>query len=234
MQKKASDYKADLLADLRSHEYAAGYISAAAHESPEALLLALRDVAEAQKGMTRAASEAGLNRENLYRMLSEKGNPRLSSLYAVLPVLGYKIDIVPIRQHVTASGGPKEQARAQVLSTSRRSFGGSSSKGRKVVVATAGIGKSLLMIGNSIQGALERGGLAPYSKMLATSTVGGTKALVTDSAVPESVRWNLHDVDTAPSAQPHVVTQTPKVNLSLLVASQYGRQALTQEYRKDL
>lgn len=93
MQNNANDYRADLLADLRDPEYAAGYLSGAIVESPETFLLALRDVAEAQKGMARVASEAGVNRENLYRMLSEEGNPRLSSLYAVLEALGLRIAV---------------------------------------------------------------------------------------------------------------------------------------------
>jgi probable addiction module antidote protein len=93
MRRKRNDYKADLLADLRDRDYAQGFLSAAAKESFETLLLALRDVAEAQKGMAKVASEAQVNRENLYRMLSEEGNPRLSSLYAVLDALGFSIDI---------------------------------------------------------------------------------------------------------------------------------------------
>ena len=35
----------------------------------------MRDVVEAQGGMTRAASLAGLNPESLYRELSRRGNP---------------------------------------------------------------------------------------------------------------------------------------------------------------
>jgi DNA-binding phage protein len=35
----------------------------------------MRDVVEAQGGMTRAARLAGLNRESLYRQLSRRGNP---------------------------------------------------------------------------------------------------------------------------------------------------------------
>jgi probable addiction module antidote protein len=93
MRMKRNDYKADLLADLRDLDYAKGYLSAAAKESLETFLLALRDVAEAQKGMGKVASEAKVNRENLYRMLSEEGNPRLSSLCAVLDALGFFIDI---------------------------------------------------------------------------------------------------------------------------------------------
>jgi len=93
MRRKRNDYKADLLADLRDPDYAKGYLSAAAKESFETFLLALRDVVEAQRGMRKVASEARVNRENLYRMLSKEGNPRLSSLYAVLDALGFFIDI---------------------------------------------------------------------------------------------------------------------------------------------
>ena len=93
MRRRINDYRADLLADLKDPEYAKGYLSASAKESAETLLLALRDVADAQKGMGKVAYEAKVNRENLYRMLSEDGNPRLSSLYAVLDTLGFSIDI---------------------------------------------------------------------------------------------------------------------------------------------
>ena len=67
-----SDYKSDLLVDLRDEEYAAAYLTAAYGESPEAFLLALRDVVEARQGMGKTAARAGVNRESLYRMLSEK------------------------------------------------------------------------------------------------------------------------------------------------------------------
>jgi len=52
---------------------------------------ALRDVAEAQKGVGRIAALAGVNRENLYRMLSQKGNPRLDSLLPVLKALDFSL-----------------------------------------------------------------------------------------------------------------------------------------------
>ena len=55
--------------------------------TPEELLLGLRRIAEA-KGMSRVAEAAGLSRESLYRSLSAAGNPRLSTLVAVLRVAG--------------------------------------------------------------------------------------------------------------------------------------------------
>jgi probable addiction module antidote protein len=70
---------------------AAKYLTACYEEGPEVFLQGLRDVVEAQGGMSRAAQLAGLNRESLYRQLSRRGNPSLSSLNAVLTALGMKL-----------------------------------------------------------------------------------------------------------------------------------------------
>ena len=61
-------------------------------DTPEELLLGLRRVAEAH-GMSRVASAAGLSRESLYRSLSAAGNPRLSTLVAVLRVAGLRLSV---------------------------------------------------------------------------------------------------------------------------------------------
>lgn len=63
-------------------------------DTPEELLLGLRRIAEAQ-GMSRVAEAAGLSRESLYRSLSAAGNPRLSTLVAVLRVAGLKLTVRP-------------------------------------------------------------------------------------------------------------------------------------------
>jgi probable addiction module antidote protein len=100
------DYKADLLADLRDDlGFAAEYLSAAYADSQEAFLVALRDVAEAQKGITKVAAQAKVNRENLYRTLSRHGNPTLNTVGSVLDVLGLKVLIVPQEVVVTSSSG---------------------------------------------------------------------------------------------------------------------------------
>lgn len=64
-------------------------------DTPEELLLGLRRIAEAQ-GMSRVAEAAGLSRESLYRSLSASGNPRLSTLLAVLKVAGLKLSVQPV------------------------------------------------------------------------------------------------------------------------------------------
>lgn len=51
-------------------------------------MLALRNVTEAQEGVAQLAEKAKLNRESLYRMLSERGNPEFRSLEALSPCAG--------------------------------------------------------------------------------------------------------------------------------------------------
>ena len=76
-------------------EEAVAYLNAAlAEEDPEVFLLALRDVARTREGGLAALAEtAQLNREHLYRMLSENGNPELRSLEALLDALGFRLSV---------------------------------------------------------------------------------------------------------------------------------------------
>ena len=45
--------------------------------------------------MSRVAEATGLSRESLYRSLSAAGNPRLSTLLAILRVAGLRMSIRP-------------------------------------------------------------------------------------------------------------------------------------------
>lgn len=62
----------------------------------DAFLLALRDVAEAQGGIGKLAKQAKLNRQNLYKALSEKGNPHLHTIGLILHTLGFRLSIAPL------------------------------------------------------------------------------------------------------------------------------------------
>ena len=95
MAKKARDYSEHLDEVLRDDEEAVAYLNAALTDAgPEVFLLALRDVARARKGGLPALAEAAqLNREHLYRMLSENGNPELRSLEALLDALGFRLSV---------------------------------------------------------------------------------------------------------------------------------------------
>jgi len=68
-------------------------LTAALEERDSAVfLLALRDVADAS-GLSTLAAKAQLNRGNLYRMLSEHGNPQLDSLTALLDALDLRLAV---------------------------------------------------------------------------------------------------------------------------------------------
>ncbi len=75
---------------------AAAYVQAAIDAGDQAaLLLALRTVAEARGGMSMVAEKTGLKRESVSRALSATGNPRLSSLNAILSAAGLQMAVKP-------------------------------------------------------------------------------------------------------------------------------------------
>ena len=79
---------------LQDPARAAGYLNACLEGGdPNVFLLALRDVARARGGIAKLAESTSLNREHLYRMLSENGNPELRSLEALLDALGFRLSI---------------------------------------------------------------------------------------------------------------------------------------------
>ena len=63
------------------------------------IMYALREIAEARGGVARIATESGLSRETLYRTLSRTGNPRLSSLRAILQASGLRLTVAPTRSN---------------------------------------------------------------------------------------------------------------------------------------
>jgi probable addiction module antidote protein len=80
---------------LRSDpEFAAEYLKAALEDDdePRVLLMALRHVAQA-RGIAKVAKAAGIERESLYRALSVRGNPRLSTLVAVTKAIGLRLTV---------------------------------------------------------------------------------------------------------------------------------------------
>jgi probable addiction module antidote protein len=83
-----------LIEELRADpELAAEYLNAAAEDGdPRIYLSALRTVAEAQ-GMAKIAKAAGVPRESLYRALSSAGNPRLTTLHAILKAAGLRMTV---------------------------------------------------------------------------------------------------------------------------------------------
>jgi probable addiction module antidote protein len=76
-------------------KFAMEYLKAAMEDTdePQVLLVALRHVAEARGGIAKIAKKAGIERESLYRALSRRGNPRLSTLFAVTKALGLTLTV---------------------------------------------------------------------------------------------------------------------------------------------
>jgi len=109
MTKKVTTYQEDLIEALKDPREAAAYLNAAMEEGDRALfLLALRNVAEAHGGMASVAEKANLNRENLYRMLSRKGNPEIKSVVNLLHSMGLRLVVEPKRRG--AKGKAREAA----------------------------------------------------------------------------------------------------------------------------
>jgi probable addiction module antidote protein len=81
---------------LRSEAEVAAYIEAMLEDGDaRAVPVALRTVADAVGGMTALADKTGLSRETLYRTLSERGNPRLDTLAAILAAFGLRLTVRP-------------------------------------------------------------------------------------------------------------------------------------------
>jgi probable addiction module antidote protein len=78
----------------KSPDFAAEYLNAALEDEdePRVLLVAMRHVAQAY-GISKVARAAGVERESLYRALSAKGNPRLSTLFAVAKAVGLRLTV---------------------------------------------------------------------------------------------------------------------------------------------
>lgn len=92
--KNSKTYQLSLIESLRDAHESEEYLNAALEEDdPELFLLALRNVAEAQGGVAQLAEKTKLNRESLYKMLSERGNPELRSLDVLLHALGFRLAV---------------------------------------------------------------------------------------------------------------------------------------------
>ncbi len=90
--KAAVPYLPRLLKDLEDPKEALGYLQAALEDKdPRVFLVALRDVVQAQCGMTQLSRTAKINREHLYDLLSKRGNPEFLTLQTILAALGYQL-----------------------------------------------------------------------------------------------------------------------------------------------
>ena len=57
------------------------------------LMVTLRQMAKASGGINKIAETANLNSTQIYRTLSEQGNPELRSLSAILKAMGLRLEV---------------------------------------------------------------------------------------------------------------------------------------------
>jgi probable addiction module antidote protein len=98
MPKTRASYRSWQMEKLSDPAIAAAYLNACLDESPQTFLSGLKKVAQARQ-MTAVAKEAGIQRETLYRSISEQGNPTLETLSSVLAVLGMELRVTVGKQN---------------------------------------------------------------------------------------------------------------------------------------
>ena len=69
------------------------------------LLIALRQMTKAFGGVQNVALKANLNPTQIYRTLSDQGNPELRSLSAILKAMGLRLAVEPVRAAETKFAG---------------------------------------------------------------------------------------------------------------------------------
>ena len=95
---RSRSYQDSLIESLKNHKEAVAYLNAAMEESlqgdaesQEVLLMAFRNVAEAQGGIGEIAKKAHVGRESLYKTLSPKGNPEWRTLVSLIRGMGLQL-----------------------------------------------------------------------------------------------------------------------------------------------
>ncbi|NGX27005.1 MAG: hypothetical protein K940chlam6_00932 [Chlamydiae bacterium] len=95
---KNKKYQDFLIEQLKDHDEAVAYLNAALEESLKGdeesqhiFLIALRNVAEAQGGISTLAKKAHVGRESLYKTLSGTGNPKWHTLVSLVIALGLNL-----------------------------------------------------------------------------------------------------------------------------------------------
>lgn len=93
---KRKNYKDSLYEDLQDPEIASAYLEEALKDDDiHVFLLALRDIAEAKGGIAKIAEKTHLNRESLYKTLSQRGCPKFPTLLSIIAACGLEIGIHP-------------------------------------------------------------------------------------------------------------------------------------------
>lgn len=100
---KRKNYDDFLNKQLQDTEIAAAYLNEALeHGSVEELMVALKNVANAHGGIGELSALTQLNRQSMYKMLSEQGNPTLASLLPLLKAIGIRLTFSAVQNKKAA------------------------------------------------------------------------------------------------------------------------------------
>ena len=93
MKRKKINFKQDFYKELENAEAAEAHLNDAM-KSGEAstILLAIKDLAKVS-GVVEISKKTGIQREHLYTILSEHGNPTLDNFNAIMDALGYELQV---------------------------------------------------------------------------------------------------------------------------------------------
>lgn len=88
--------KWDPVDHIRNTEDAEALINEALESGDPELLQEVLGIVARARGMGKIAQDTGLNEKSLYRALSKRGNPRLSTINKVLKSMGLRLAVVAI------------------------------------------------------------------------------------------------------------------------------------------
>lgn len=93
-------YKEHLIESLKDPKEASAYLESCLEEAIETrefgvFLLAVRDVVEAQGGVSNISEKMKAGRESLYKSLTEESKPRFSTIMLALKACGFGVGIHP-------------------------------------------------------------------------------------------------------------------------------------------
>lgn len=111
MSGRSRSYKEGLLRRLKDNNEAVNYLRAALEDSQSAFLVALKNALDSRK-VAAVARTSKLNRVHIYQMLTEDGNPTLSSLEKILRAIGLRLEIgldPPKRSQARARGASSQE-----------------------------------------------------------------------------------------------------------------------------
>jgi probable addiction module antidote protein len=99
VKQRLRTYDEFLAEHLKDLELCAAYLEGNLNEyDKEYFLVALRNVVAANGGILSLSRKTKLNRANLYRMMSEKGNPEIMTLNKVLNAIGLRLSVSVIQK----------------------------------------------------------------------------------------------------------------------------------------